>query len=119
VTRQIYIVTAEDQPQLTVIAESEEDAQILAAAFWDTEVHELEDLATAEDTQWGLRWVGFTTANEAEQQIRDLENRGVGLHKITRRISEKPGDGPYLWEVGTRDDCWVRLPEGVLCGGEE
>jgi len=116
--KRIWYVETPDGDTLTVIAETAHDAIFCAAEFCDDiEGEQSDDAATEASDDAPFRWVGFESASDATEQVRDLEAAGVPLARIRTRTVSQPGVGDLLWEVGTRDEFWCRLPACVLCGG--
>jgi hypothetical protein len=106
-----------DHPEsdLTVIAESAEDAMSLAI---EGGFIEPEDAGMGEPMPYeSRRWVQLEGADDRDDLLRDLERAGVDITRILLRTWEKPGAGAHLWEIGASDADWCRLDEGVLCGG--
>ena len=119
--RTIWTVYTPDEQTLTVIAESGTDATELAMEFCDDAdgdpgaypAHP----STEPPTFW--RWVAFSSAADAEQQIRELHQAGADIGRTRRRASCAVGRPVDLWEIGATDADWCRLPSGYLCGGDE
>ena len=116
--KRLWYVETPGADTLTVIADTAHDAIVCAADFCDDIEGEQSDYdATVASDDGSPRWVGFESASDATEQVRDLDRAGVPLTRIRTRTVSQPGVGDYLWEVGTRDEFWCRLPSGVLCGG--
>lgn len=113
----IYTVSHPDHDvDLTVIAPSPEEACELGADYCDEEEEMAGEYTAVESPVAGLRWVGFESADDAREQIRELDARGVSA--VQYRVTSYAG-GDYLWEVGCEDADWCRLAAGVLCGGDQ
>ena len=121
--RFIYIVGhPEHDYDLTVIAESPEEARDIACAYYEEDGpicdHYAVSLAPPAE---GLRWVGFDSREGAEEQVAALCYDMADHHRVPVRTTH---DGyfdspPRFWEVGSFDVEWARLPSGVLCGGDQ
>jgi len=124
VTRTIWYVQTPDGEDITVIAESAEEAIDIAMEFCDDDNDTRRKGYDAEQggevfPRGAYRWVGFESPLGGANQVRDLEAAGVTLDHVLTRTTARPGIGPIVWEVGARDEDWCRLPAGVLCGGDE
>ena len=102
-------------PLITVIAETPEDAMLLAIEEGSIEP---EDATMGEPMPYeSRRWMQMQGADDRDDLLRDLERAGVDITRILLRTWERPGAGAHLWEIGCSDADWCRLDEGVLCGG--
>jgi len=121
--RSIYVVMHPDHDyDLTVIAESTEEARDIAIAYYEEEGPACDDYTVSHDPSVnGLRWVEFESREEAEDQLADF--RAVCPYEIFvwARVSSIGSFDANLmkWEVGAHDGLWAMLPSGVLCGGDQ
>jgi len=114
-----YVDTREDM--MIVLAETRDEALDLAMEFCgDNGDNDSRDqyIATLGGVS-NMRWVGFESAEDAADQVRDLDARGVTVDRLLTRTTSQPGIDEIHWEVGARDADWCLLPSGVLCGGAD
>ena len=119
-TRHLWRVHTPGGADLTVIAEIPGDAVDYAMDYCDDSDDDSREQYTATEAPGGgLRWVGFESAEDAANQVRDIDAHGVTVDRLLTRTTSRPGVGEVLWEVGARDADWCLLPSGVLCGGAD
>jgi hypothetical protein len=112
--RSLWLV-GNGNPLITVIAESAEDAMLLAIEGGAIEPEDADLGRPAPDE--GRRWVPFGASEDRRELLDDLRAAQVPPERIYLREISRCDTGPYLWEIGASDADWCRLDEGVLCGG--
>ena len=118
-TRHLWRVHTPGGADLTVIAEIPGDAVDYAMDYCDDSDDDNRGKYIVNHDGDIHRWVGFESAEDAADQVRDLDARGVTVDRLLTRTTSQPGIDEIHWEVGARDADWCLLPSGVLCGGAD
>ena len=96
-------------PLITVIAETPEDAMLLAIEGGAIEPEDADLGRPAPDV--GRRWVQFSTPEDRDEMLDECRRAGVDMSGLLMRTWEHVEPGPYLWEIGASDADWCRLAE--------